>query len=267
VRFPTSLSSLGTVEISNTTIQDNLGIGLISYSPGTISITDSTFSGNATNLHTGGDLVLTNFDSGNVTLDNVSITSDNADCAIRISPSHDGGTPRYGIGGATISMTDVTISGTQLKNGSYASAAIYLSRMKDLVPADITFNNVVINSTADHGLWLGTITDSTVDLDGEVDFSGGTFAQYSIAQGRHGDTGSTSYGLSNADVLADGLGLTEADVYDNEDDPALGSITLVAPAVPALGVWGMMMLVLLLAVSVSARLDTHAPSSSRSASC
>jgi hypothetical protein len=73
--------------------------------------------------------------------------------------------------------------------------------------------------------------------------------------------------LSNADVLADGLGLTEADVYDNEDDPSLGSITLVAPAVPALSVWGMMMLVLLLAVSVSARLYTHAPSSSRSAFC
>jgi hypothetical protein len=266
IRFPTSLSSLGTVDVSNTTIQDNLGIGFISYSPGTISITDSTFSGNATNLHTGGDLVLTSFDSGSVTLDNVSITSDNADCAIRISPNHDGGTPRYGIGGATISMTDVTISGTQFKNGTYASAAIYLSRMKDLAPADITFSNVVINSTADHGLWLGTITDSTLDLDGEVDFSGGTFAQYSIAQGRHGDTGSTSYGLSNADVLADGLGLTEADVYDNEDDPSLGSITLVQAAVPALSVWGMIMLVLLLVVSVSAKLDTHVPSSSSGAS-
>jgi hypothetical protein len=67
--------------------------------------------------------------------------------------------------------------------------------------------------------------------------------------------------------LADGLGLTEADVYDNEDDPSLGSITLVAPAVPGLGEWGMMMLVLLLAVSVLARLDAHAPSSSRSVPC
>jgi hypothetical protein len=93
VRFPTSLSSLGTVDISDTTIQDNLGMGLISYSPGTISITDSTFSGNATNLATGGELVLTSFDSGNLTLDNVSFISDNADCAIRISPSHDGGHP------------------------------------------------------------------------------------------------------------------------------------------------------------------------------
>jgi hypothetical protein len=162
-------------------------------------------------------------------------------------------------------MTDVTISGTQFKNGTYASAAIYLSRMKDLVPADITFNNVVINSTADHGLWLGTITDSTLDLDGGIDFSGGTFAEYSIALGRHGNTGSTSYGLTTADVFATGLGLTEADVYDGEDDPLLGSITLVPEAVPALSVWGMIMFVLLLAVS--ARLDTQAPSSSRSASC
>jgi hypothetical protein len=253
VRFPSSLSSLGTVDISNTTIQDNLGIGLISYSSGTISITDSTFSGNATNLHTGGDLVLTDFDSGDLTLDNVSITSDNADCAIRISPSHDGGSPRYGIGGATISMTDVTISGTQFKNGTYASAAIYLSRMKDLAPADITFNNVVINSTADHGLWLGTITDSTLDIDGGIDFSGGTFAEYTIALGRHGDPGSTTYGLTTADVFATGLGLTEADVYDGEDDPALGSITLVPAAVPALSVWGMIMLVLLLAIPAAQR--------------
>jgi hypothetical protein len=250
LRFPASLSSLGTVDISGTAVQDNLGIGLISYSPGTISISNSTFSGNATNVHTGGDLVLTSFDSGNVALNNVTFTSDNADCAIRVSPSHDGGTPRFGIGGATLSMTDVTISGTQLKNGSYASAAIYLSRMKDLVPADITFNNVVINSTADHGLWLGTITDSTLDLDGGVDFSGGTFAQYSIALGRHGDTGSASYGLSTASVLAVGLGLTEADVYDDEDDALLGPITLLS-AVPALGEWGVILLILLIAVSAT----------------
>ena len=251
LRFPSSLSSLGTVDISDTTIQDNLGIGLVSFTTGTISISDSTFSGNATNVFTGGDLVLTSFDSGNVTLNNVSFTSDNADCAIRISPSHDGGTPRYGIGGATIAMTDVTISGTQFKNGSYASAAIYLSRMKDLVPADITFNNVVINSTADHGLWLGTITDSTLDLDGGIDFSGGTFAEYSIALGRHGNTASTSYGLATANVFAIGLGLTEADVYDDEDDVLLGPITLVAPSVPSLTKWGVIPLILLLAVSAT----------------
>ena len=148
-------------------------------------------------------------------------------------------------------MTDVTISGTQLKNGSYASAAIYLSRMKDLVPADITFDNVVINSTADHGLWLGTITDSTLDLDGGIDFSGGTFAEYSIALGQHGDTDSASYGLSTAIVFAAGLGLTEADVYDGEDDPSLGSITLVLPAVPTLSEWGVILLILLLAVSAT----------------
>jgi hypothetical protein len=186
-----------------------------------------------------------------LTLDNVSFTSDDADVAIRISPSHDGGTPRYGIGPATVSMTDVTISGTQLQNGSYASAAIYLSRMKDLVPADITFNNVVINSIADHGLWLGTITDSNIDLDGEVDFSGGTFAEYSIALGRHGDPGSTSYGLSTASVLAVGLDLTEADVYDDEDDASLGPITLVVEVVPTLSEWGILLLILLLTISAT----------------
>jgi hypothetical protein len=158
-------------------------------------------------------------------------------------------------------MTDVTISGTQFKNGSYASAAIYLSRMKDLVPADITFDNVVINSTADHGLWLGTITDSTLALDGGIDFSGGTFAEYSIALGRHGNTASTSYGLATASVFAVGLGLAEADVYDDEDDVLLGPITLLASA-PALSEWGVILLVLVIAAS--ATLYTHASASSRS---
>jgi len=156
-------------------------------------------------------------------------------------------------------MTDVTISGTQLKNGSYASAAIYLSRMKDLVPADITFDNVVINSTADHGLWLGTITDSSLDLDGGIDFSGGTFAEYSIALGRHGDTGSASYGLSTASVFATGLGLTEADVYDDEDDASLGPITLVLPAVPTLSEWGVILLILLLAISATLYMKRFQP--------
>jgi len=261
LRLPASLSSLGTVDISDTTIQDNVGIGLISFTTGTISISDSAFSGNATNVFTGGDIVLTSFDSGDVTLNNVSITSDNADCAIRISPSHDGGNPRFGIGGATIAMTDVTISGTQFKNGSYASAAIYLSRMKDLVPADITFDNVVINSTADHGLWLGTITDSTLTLAGGIDFSGGTFAEYSIALGRHGDTASTSYGLSTASVFAAGLGLAEADVYDDEDDVLLGPITLLL-SVPTLSEWGVLLLVFVIAVSVT--LYTHTPAPPRS---
>jgi hypothetical protein len=95
---------------------------------------------------------------------------------------------------------------------------------------------------------LGTITDSTLDLDGGIDFSGGTFAEYSIALGRHGDTGSTSYGLSTASIFAIGLGLTEADVYDGEDDALLGPITVAPVAVPGLGEWGVTLLVLLLAV-------------------
>ena len=96
-----------------------------------------------------------------------------------------------------------------------------------------------------------TITDSTIDLDGQVDFSGGTFAQYSIALGRHGDPGSTSYGLSTASVLAVGLGLTEADVYDDEDDALLGPITLLAEVVPTLSEWGFILLILLLAASAT----------------
>ena len=184
-----------TITISNTTIQNNAGIGLIAYTPGTISVSNSTFSGNASGLHTGGDMVLTGFVNGDLTLDNVAFTSDDADVAIRISGDHDGGSPRMPISSATISMTDVTISGTQTSNGDYPSPAIVISRLKDLEPADITFDNVAINSTADYGLFLGTITDSDIDMDGEVAFNG-TFSQYAIALGQHDK--SSSYALATA---------------------------------------------------------------------
>ena len=227
-RVPTSLASLGTLTISDTTIQNNAGIGLIVYTPGTISVSNSTFSGNASGLHTGGDMVLTGFVDGDLALDNVSFTSNNADVAIRVSGSHDGGSP---ISAATISMTDVTISGTQASNGTYPSAAIVISRLKDLTLSDITFDNVAINSTADYGLFLGTVTDSNIDLDEQVAF-GGTFSQYAIALGRHGN--SSSYAWATVDVDAIGLGLTEAVVWDFDDDTALGNVSIPEPATMSL---------------------------------
>jgi len=223
-RIPTSLSSMGTLTISETTIENNGGIGLIAYQAGTISVSDSTFSGNSSGEHTGGDLVMTDFVNGVLTLDNVSFTSDNADVAIRVSGDHDGGSPRMPISGATISMTDVTISGTQTANGTYPSAAIVISRLKDLTPSDITFDNVAIDSTADYALFLGTITDSTMDLNEQVAF-GGTFSQYTIALGQHGN--SSSYALATVDVDAIGCGLTEADVWDFNDNAALGDVTVI----------------------------------------
>ncbi|HUU42652.1 MAG TPA: PEP-CTERM sorting domain-containing protein [Planctomycetota bacterium] len=189
-------------------------------------MSNSVFSGNSSGEHTGGDLVMTGFVDGNLTLNNVSFTSNNADVAIRVSGDHDGGTPRLPISAATISMTDVTISGTQTSNGAYPSAAIVISRLKDLTPADITFDNVVINSTADYGLFLGTVTDSDMDLAGEVAFNG-TFSEYAIALGQHGN--SSSYALATVDVDAIGLGLTEGDVWDFDDNAALGNVTVEVP--------------------------------------
>lgn len=232
-RVPSSLASLGMLTISDTTIENNFGIGLLAYAPGTISVIDSTFSGNASGVHTGGDLVMTNFVNGNLTLDNVAFTSNNADVAIRVSGDHDGGSPRLPISGANISMTDVTISGTQTANGSYPSAAIVFSRLKDLTPSDVTFDNVVVNSAADYGLFLGTVTDSTMDLDGQVAF-GGTFSEYAIALGSHGN--SSSYALATVDVDARGIGLTEADVWDFDDNSALGDVTVGAVPEPATAV-------------------------------
>jgi len=226
-RVPASLASLGTLTIADTTVENNAGIGLITYTPGTISVSDSTFTGNASGVHTGGDLVMTDFVDGDLTLDNVSFTSDNADVAIRVSGDHDGGSPRLPISGAAISMTDVTISGTQTANGSYPSAAIVISRLKDLTPADVTFDNVAINSTADYGLFLGTVTDSVIDLDGQVAF-GGTFSEYAIALGQHGN--SSSYASATANVDAGGCGLTADDVWDCGDDSALGRVIVVEHA-------------------------------------
>jgi len=223
-RVPTSLASFGALSISETTIENNGGIGLIAYTPGTISVSDCTFAGNSSGQHTGGDLVLTDFVDGNLTLDNVLFTSDGADVAIRVSGDHDGGSPRIPISGATISMTDVTINGTQTANGTYPSAAIVISRLKDLTPADITFDNVAIDSTADFGLFLGTITDSNMDLNGQVAF-GGTFLQHALALGRHGN--STSYAWATVDVDAVGSGLAEGDVWDFDDDPRLGDVTVI----------------------------------------
>jgi len=224
-RVPASMGPLGTLSISQTTIEDNSGIGFIAYTPGTISVSDSIFSGNASGLHTGGDLVMTGFVDGDLTLNGVTFTSDNADVAIRVSGSHDGGSPRMPVSSATISMTDVTISGTQFANGSYPSAAIVISRLQDLTPSDITFDNVVINSTADFGLFLGTVTDSAMDLDEQVAF-GGTFSQYAIALGRHGN--SSSYAWATIDVDAIGLGLAEADVWDFDDDSVLGDVSVIS---------------------------------------
>jgi len=230
-RVPASSSLLGTLTISQTTIENNAGCGLLSYTPGTISVSDSTFLGNASGSHTNGDLVLTDFVDGNLTLDNVSFTSDNADVAIRISGDHDSGSPRLPISAATISMTDVTISGTQTPNGSYPSAAIVISRLKDLTPADITFDNVAIDATADYGLFLGTVTDSDIDLDEQVAFNG-TFWEYAIALGQHGN--SSSYALATVDVDAIGLGLSEADVWDFDDNAALGNVVVPEPATMSL---------------------------------
>jgi len=230
-RIPSSMASLGALTISNTTIENNGGIGLIAYTPGTISVTDSVFSGNASGLHTGGDIVMTDFVDGDLTLNNVSITSNGADAAIRISGDHDGGSPRIPISAAAISMTDVTISGTQTANGSYPSGAIVITRLKDLDSSNITFDNVAINSDADYGLFLGTVTDSDIDLNEQVAFTG-AFSEYAIGLGQHGN--SSSYAPATANVDAIGLGLSEVDVWDFDDNAALGNVAVPEPATMSL---------------------------------
>lgn len=241
LRIPDSLGSLQGLALSGCAVEDNGGIGMIVYdynfNVADVTVTNTSFARNATNLHTGGDIILTGF-NGQLTLSNVVITSENAESGIRISGAKDSN--KVPLGNLTLSMTDVTVQGTQDQIETYPSAAMVISRYKDLVPADIAFDNVNLDADAPYGLFIGTILDSEMDLGGAVGFHG-TF-DYDIYLGRHGN--SSSYALAIANVDAVGCGVTELSVWDYDDDPALGQITVPEPATMALmGLGGVLALI------------------------
>jgi len=236
-RTPSGITNIDGLLIDNCTFTNNAWGGIVLYPLGAttnITVQNSTFNGNANDSSTNGDIVFTGF-HGNATFTNVSITGDESEAGIRISGTHDGGSPREGIAAiGNVSFTDLTISGTQDQTtvGNYPSAAIVISRYLGL--SNLTFDNVVIDSTAPHGLFFGTITvGGSPDL-GDLSLEG-TFTDYDIALGKHGN--SNSYAAADSDIDATGVNFEGATIDDDietriwhsVDDGTLGTVTWTTP--------------------------------------
>jgi hypothetical protein len=236
-RMPSSVSNVDGLTIDNCVFENNTGAGAMFYNLGdggvtNISITNSSFSNNATASYQNADLILTGF-LGNAVISNITIDSNGSDSGIRISGKSDGlPSPRGGKTlTSTISFSDITINGMQQSNGTYPAGALVITRYDDLT--NFTMNNVVLNSTAPHGLFLGTITTAGPDL-GNLAFDG-SFSQYDIKLGKHGN--SSSYVDTSAAIDATGATFLsaasdadiEARVHHNVDDAALGLVTWTTP--------------------------------------
>ena len=229
-RVPSSLDELGSLTLTGCTIENNSGIGVIVYTlaAGTVTVSNCSFSGNSSGEHTGGDMVFSGY-NGDLAISNVTVTGDNADSGIRISGNKNADKTPTGPAG-NVSLTDVRIAGTQA--GTYPGAALVISRYSD--GGNITFDNVQLDSTALYGLQIGTM-DGGLDLDSEVTFAG-TYT-YDICLGKHGeqsDPPSNTYPVATVTVDAIGCGLSEADVWDYNDDASLGDVIIPEPATMAL---------------------------------
>jgi len=198
-----------------------------------VGISGATFSGNAKNANTNGDVVLTGF-NGNLAMSNVTITSDQADCGIRLSGDDNSGYRPMG----TVSLSNVTINGMQ------RGAGIALSRYTNA--SGLSLSDVTLASTAPAGLHLGSVS-GTANL-GNTAFTGtfstaGTEAGFlvpnpgDIVLGTH--RGGSSYPVSTANVDATGcsfagkaastMGLSEllaleTKIWHRFDLPTLGLV-------------------------------------------
>jgi fibronectin type 3 domain-containing protein len=235
-RVPSSLRNIDGLVIDNCAFEDNTGPGALFYYMGyedswvtNVSITNSTFSGNAAGTHTEGDLIFSSF-NGDAVLSNLTITSNTAESGIRITGKSSGSTA-YNVAG-TMELSNITISGTQQSNGTYPSSAIVFSRYLDL--SDVSLDNVVIDSSAPHGLFLGTITSGSGPDLGNLALDG-VFSDYDIKLGRHGNSG--SYDVTSIDIDAAGVTFKDAAsdtdietrVYHYNDDASLGLVTWTSP--------------------------------------
>jgi hypothetical protein len=140
-----------------------------------------------------------------------------------------------------ITLSNVNISGVQQTNGTYPSAALFISRYLGL--SGITMNNVVLGSDAPNGLFLGTIAAgaSTVPGAGSSPDLGNlamdsSFSDYDIKLGTHGNDSanydSTSIAIDATGVTFQGA-LTDQDIEDriwhNVNDSALGLVSWTTP--------------------------------------
>jgi hypothetical protein len=193
-----------------------------------ITVTNSVFTSNAIGLNSLGDIVASGY-NGDLSFSDITITSNACESGMRISGDKDGSNVPYDAG--VMSFSNITIYGNQQQAGSYPSAAITLTRYDDL--SSVSFSNIVINSTAPFGMFLGTLIGTSLDI-GTVYFNG-TFSSDDIYLGRHGNSGSYVLTTCNIDATqaafsgaADDAAIEDR-IWHNPDDPLLGTVTWTSP--------------------------------------
>jgi hypothetical protein len=206
--------------ISNCTMEWNGSAALMIYSgdpTSDITVTNSVFTSNAIGYN------------GDLSFSDITITSNACESGMRISGDKDGSNVPYDAG--VMSFSNITIYGNQQQAGSYPSAAITLTRYDDL--SSVSFSNIVINSTAPFGMFLGTLIGTSLDI-GTVYFNG-TFSSDDIYLGRHGNSGSYVLTTCNIDATqaafsgaADDAAIEDR-IWHNPDDPLLGTVTWTSP--------------------------------------
>ena len=208
VRIPQSLPSLIGFSLTDSTIANNEGIGVLLYSAGVtdVLIANCSFEGNNSNGATGGDLVLSGF-TGDAVFENLTFNSIDADSTIRMSGTKNSDkTPNAPAG--HVEFRNITIAGTQA--GTYPGAAIAISRYTDA--SNISFENVVLESSGPFGVHLGTI-NGTMNLGG-VTFDG-SYTAGDLYLGQHGEQSGTSNTYPFATILVD----ASAAVFAATSDP------------------------------------------------
>lgn len=213
--------------ISNCTIEWNGSAALMIYSTDSssnIAVTDCSISSNGIGLNSLGDIIVSGY-TGNLSFSDINITSNGCESGIRISGSSS--IPNAG----QMNFSNITINGNQQQCGSYPSAAFTFTRYDDL--SNVTFSNIVINSIVPYGMFLGTLTGTSLDI-GTINFNG-TFYLYDIYLGRHGNSGSYAKTTANIDATqAVFLGAVndmeiEDRIWHNTDDSELGTVTWTSP--------------------------------------
>ena len=196
-----------------------------------IAISNCTFVNNATDNYQFGDIYIGGL-KGNLIINNIIIKSKDSESGIRISGTSSAlPSPRPGLPAGIITLSNITIFGTQKSLGAYPSAALTLTRYSD--GSNVTLTNIRLNSIAPNGLYLGTITSTPMDI-GSVIFSG-TFSENDLTLGRHGESGSYLY----TDIAIDATNAifvgatTDGEIEDrvrhSVDDGNLGTVSWTTP--------------------------------------
>ena len=171
-RIPSGLDDIIGLQITNSAFYNNTGAGIDAYnldSSSNITISDSAFSGNASNAYQFADIYIGGY-VGDAIFNNIIINSNDTESGIRLCGQSSGlPSPRPGIAAGTMTLSNITIYGTQKSLGTYPSSALNITRYSDV--SNVTLSNIKLKSTAPNGLFLGTITSTPLDI-GSVTFDG-----------------------------------------------------------------------------------------------